>query len=114
MQKYGKFMETRFHELEHESKVLLKTHSHTSERREYEAGKERQEKRQRKEAYPYGTGKTSKKITVISPERGVGRECVDSKAEIRSSATTLARGAGRIIPPKRENKKSHSPVLQSE
>ena len=98
MQKYGKFMETRFHELEHESKVLLKTHSHTSERREYEAGKERKEKRQRKEAYPYGTGKTSKKITVISPERGVGRECVDSKAEIRSSATTLARGARRKRP----------------
>ena len=34
MQMRGKFMETRFHELEHESKMrLLKTHSHTSERR---------------------------------------------------------------------------------
>ena len=43
----------RFHELEHESKMrLLKTHSHTSERRGYEADKERQVKRERKEAYP--------------------------------------------------------------
>ena len=34
MQKYGKLMEVRFHELEHESEMwLLKTHSHTSERR---------------------------------------------------------------------------------
>ena len=44
----GKFVETRFHELEHESKMwLLKTHSHTFERRDYEdceADKERQEK----------------------------------------------------------------------
>ena len=32
MQNYGKFMETRFNEPEHESKMrLLKTHSHTSE-----------------------------------------------------------------------------------
>ena len=53
MQKYGNFMETRFRELEHESNMrFLKTHSHTSERRGYEADKERQEKRERKEAYP--------------------------------------------------------------
>ena len=46
-------METRFHELEHESKIrLLKTHSHTSERRDYEADKERQDIRERNEAYP--------------------------------------------------------------
>ena len=46
-------METRFHELEHDSKMrLLKTHSHTSERRDYEADKKRQEKTERKEAYP--------------------------------------------------------------
>ena len=33
-------MEVRFHELEHEAKMrLLKTHSHTSERRDYEADK---------------------------------------------------------------------------
>ena len=38
-------METRFHELEHESQMrLLKTHSHTSERRGYKADKKRQEK----------------------------------------------------------------------
>ena len=52
MQKYGTFMETRFHELENESKMrLLKNHSYTSERRDYEADKERQAKRERKEAY---------------------------------------------------------------
>ena len=45
MQKYGKVMGTRFHELEHESKMrLFKTHFHTSERRGYKADKERQEK----------------------------------------------------------------------
>ena len=50
MQKYGKLMENRFHELEHVSKVrLLKTHFHTSEQRGYEADRERQEKgKQRK------------------------------------------------------------------
>ena len=46
MQKYGKFMQTRFHEPKHESKMrLLKSHSHTSERQGYEAGKERQEEK---------------------------------------------------------------------
>ena len=69
MQKYGEFLETRFHELEYESKMrLLKTHSNTSERRDYEADEERQTKRERKEAYPQGTGKTSRKTTAISPE----------------------------------------------
>ena len=39
-------MKTRFHELKHEPKIrLLKTHSHTSERRGCEADKKRQEKR---------------------------------------------------------------------
>ena len=53
MQKCGRFVETRFHELEHESKMrLLKTHSHTSERRGYQADKKRQEKGDRKNAYP--------------------------------------------------------------
>ena len=52
MQKYGQFVATRFDKLEHESKLwLLKTHSHTSEWRGYEANKKRQEKRGRKEAY---------------------------------------------------------------
>ena len=36
MQKHGKFVETRFHEVEHESKMpLLRTHSHTSEGPDY-------------------------------------------------------------------------------
>ena len=53
MQKYGKIMELLFHKLEHEPKIrLLKTHSYTSERRDYEAGKDHQEKREGKEAYP--------------------------------------------------------------
>ena len=44
MQEYGKIMETRFHETEHESNMrLLKTHSHTSERRDCEADNKRQE-----------------------------------------------------------------------
>ena len=56
---YGKLMETRFHEVEHESKMrLLKTHSHTSERRDYEADKERQEKRERKR--PIDKGKETR------------------------------------------------------
>ena len=38
LQKYVKFVGTRFHELEHESMMrLLKTHSHTFEQRGYEA-----------------------------------------------------------------------------
>ena len=54
-------MEIRFHELEHEQKIrLLKTYSHASERRDYEADKERQEKREIIEAYPRGTGKNVK------------------------------------------------------
>ena len=40
---------------------LLKTHSHTSERRGYEADKECQVKREWKEAYPKGTEKNAKK-----------------------------------------------------
>ena len=72
-QKYGKFVGTRFHKLEHESKMrLLKTQSHTSGRRGYEAGEKRREKREIKEAYQQRTGKTLKKITAISPERGDG------------------------------------------
>ena len=49
-EKYGKFVETRFHELERESKMwLFKTHPQTSERRGYEADKARQEKREWKD-----------------------------------------------------------------
>ena len=50
--RYGKFVKTRFHELEHESKMrLLNSHSYTVERRGYKADKERQEKRAGNEAY---------------------------------------------------------------
>ena len=53
MQKYGTFMEGRFHELECESKMrLFKVHSQTSERQGYEADKKLQEKRERQEVYP--------------------------------------------------------------
>ena len=46
MQKHKEFVETRFHELEHESNMrLLEAYSHTSERRGYEAVKECQKKR---------------------------------------------------------------------
>ena len=45
MPKYGEFVETRFQELENESKMrLLTTYSPTSERQDYEADKERQGK----------------------------------------------------------------------
>ena len=45
MQKYGKFMIARFHEVDHASRMrLLKTHSHTSKQRGSEAEKKRQEK----------------------------------------------------------------------
>ena len=86
MQKYGKFMETRFHELEHESKIrLLKTHSHTSERRGYEADTKRSEGRERKEAYPKGTGKNVNEnhhhIT-CQGERGVNMSVETRKPEV--------------------------------
>ena len=106
VQKYGKFLETRFHELEHESKMrLLKTHTHTSGRRGYEADKERQEKRERE----------LKKTPPYHLKVGAGRECVDGKAGNRSSATTLARGGeAKLYHRLKENKKSHSsPVPQS-
>ena len=52
MQKYGKLMETRFYELEHESRMrILRTHSYTSEQRGYETVREGQENKERKEAY---------------------------------------------------------------
>ena len=90
MQKYGQIMEVRFHELEHEAKMrLLKTHSHTSERRDYEAdkkcqgkGKERrpilrtirkgQEKRQRKPPPYYlkggGGSRMRRRKTEVAPQ----------------------------------------------
>ena len=61
-----------------------------------------QEERQRKPPLPHLQG-------------GVERECVDGNAKNRSSATTLARGGeAKLDRRKREHKKSHSPVPQSE
>ena len=77
IQKYVKFMETRFHELEHESKMrLLKTHSHTSGWRGYEADKERQVKV--KERRPLGKRQETcqRKTPLYHLERGDGaRTC---------------------------------------
>ena len=67
MQNYGKFVEARFHELEHESKMrLLKTHFHTSERQGNEASNIRQ-KRERKEGLALrGRDKSSRKAMALS------------------------------------------------
>ena len=55
--KYGKLMKTRFHEVEHESKMQLhKTHSHTSERRGCEADKKRNKKGQDRKPIRKGQG----------------------------------------------------------
>ena len=58
----------------------------------------RNSKKKRNERRPIckGQKKTSKKTTAGSP--GAARECVDGKAENRSSATTLARGVRRKRP----------------
>ena len=102
MPKYGEFVETRFHELENESKMrLLTTYSPTSERQDYEADKERQGKgiegglsaRDRKNA---------KQSIVMSPEKG-GR---GDNASMEKRKTEVARqpwrgGQGKIIPPKK-------------
>ena len=121
MQKYGKLMETRLYELEHESKMrLLKTHPHTSERQGYEADKARQQKREAKEAYPQGTRKTSTtKTTAISPARGCGTRMCRRNAKNRSSATTNRSEGGRteIRSPKKEipdNQIPRSPPAPSE
>ena len=60
---------------------LLKTHSHISERRGYETGKEDQVKK--KERRPTRIGeKESMKITAISSGRGERGENVSTKSEI--------------------------------
>ena len=112
MQKYGKFVETRFHELEDESKMrLLKPQFHTSERLDYEADKGRQRER----SLSVGDRKkTSNESTAVSPKRRAGRECDDRKSENRGSATTLARGGeAKMYDQKIENERSHGPVLLS-
>ena len=70
MQKYGKFVETRFHELEHESKMRLSKPTPTPLNGEATKAARNAKKIKRKEAYPYGTGKTSSTATDISPGRG--------------------------------------------
>ena len=98
VQKYGKFMETRFHELEGESKMrLLKNHSRTSERREYEADEERQEKRERRGPFRKRQEKRRRKPPPDHLKRGGGaRVCRrKSRKPKYGSATTLARGARR-------------------
>ena len=71
---------------------LLKTHSHTSERRGYEADKERQVKRERKGPIRNGV-KTLMKTTAMSTGGGrAGRKRVDGKAKTQSSVTTAASG----------------------
>ena len=93
MQKYGKFMETRCHELEQESKMsLLEAQAHTCERRDYEADKERQEKGKGRRSICQRRGKRVKKIPPNHPMGGGGaRICPRKKTESRSSVTTLAR-----------------------
>ena len=120
MHKYVKFVETRFHELKHEPKMrLLKTHSHTSERRGYEADKKRQEKRE-KGGLSVGDRKNGNenhcRITCKGGGRGeaVSTETRRPQVAPRSSATTLTKGgAAKIISPKKENTKSHAVLYHS-
>ena len=84
---------------------------HTSEWRDYEADKERQEKGKEKRPICKVQEKMSKKTTATSSERGAGQGCVDGKAQNRRNATTLARGGeAKLYHKKRENEKSHSPL----
>ena len=73
MPKIGEFTETRFHEVDHESKMrLLKTHSHTSGQQGSEAEKERQETRKERGSASKAKGKKSTKTTAMPPARGGG------------------------------------------
>ena len=93
---------------------LLKTHSHTSERRGYEADQAHNVKRERKEGPSVRDRKKRPGKPYITWKGGVGEKRDDEKTKPYSSATTAAKGGGGgIIPPKRNNK-SHSPVAQSE
>ena len=112
---YGKFVEARFHELEHESKIrLLKTHSYTSERRDCEADKERQKNGEKRRPIRKEQEKRERKPPPYHLKGGAGLEHFDGKAENRSSATTLSRATKRNYTTEKRNKKSHSPVPQSE
>ena len=80
MQKYGKTMEIRFHELEHESKMLfLKTRSHTSEQRGNESQQEMPRKREITDAYPKGTEKVSENHRHTTSKRGRWGENVSTE-----------------------------------
>ena len=106
---YGKFVEARFHELEHESKIrLLKTHSYTSERRDCEADKERQKNGEKRRPIRKEQEKRERKPPPYHLKGGAGLEHFDGKAENRSSATTLSRGAKRKYTTEKEKTKSHT------
>ena len=72
--------------------LLLKTHSHTSERLGYEAEKERQVKRERKGAYPKRRENVNGNHRHVTWKGGARRKRVDGRAKTQSSATTAARG----------------------
>ena len=92
-------METRFHELEHESKMgLFKTYSHTSERRGYEADKKRKGKGEIKEAFRKGQGKRQGKSPLYHLKGGTGREWVDANAKTKVAQPQRG-GRGEVIPP---------------
>ena len=58
-------METRLHELEYESKMRLKTHPHTSERRDYKADKDGQTKKGKKGGISVRDNKNVKETIAI-------------------------------------------------
>ena len=119
MQKYGKIVETRFHEQEHESKTgLLKIHSRISERRGYESDKklnkkwkerrpirQGQEKRQGKPP-PYhlkggGRGENvsmEKRKTEVAPQPQRGRARQTTEKEKIRSHTALCHSRSSQIP----------------
>ena len=82
---------------------LLKIHSHTFKRRGYEADKERQVKRERKEAYPQRRKNGNENHRHIPRRGGAGRKRVDGDAKTQSSATTASReGKAKLYHRKRE------------
>ena len=100
-----KFVQTPI-ELEHESQMrLLKTQSHTSERRAYETDKDCQVKRKDRRPIRKGQKKRHGKPPPYHLEGGAGRKRVDGRAKNRSSATTAARGdeANYTIEKKKKN-----------
>ena len=79
---WEKSWKPRFHELEHESKVrLLKTHSHTSERKGNKAGKVRRKVEKKENLALRNWNKSSAKAIAMPPATGVGRESVYGEAK---------------------------------